>query len=526
VSRKAVAVTLWIIGIIVVLGGIISFVMTISLRGYVKEAVRKDLRERYDADVEIQDIRVLIFPRVYATATGIVLHHEGRTDIPPLFTADKLTVSAGILSLIKSPHRVDGVELDGLKIRVPPHESNEQKKPSFQLPKHRISVEIGEVTANDASLVMMPKDPGKIPLEFSIHKLVLDGIGLGHPAQFHATLRNPKPVGDIQSEGQFGPWNPEDPAQTPVQGKFSFSHADLATLKGISGILSSQGEYSGVLEKLDVTGDTDTPNFGLQFSGKPVDLKTHYVAVVDGTNGNTYLKSVSAHFLNSTIETNGEVVKVRDSKHRKISIDATVHNGRIEDMLHLVISSDQPEMTGMVNLHTNIDIPAEGPDNVFDRLQLKGGFGIGDAHFSRSTIQEKVDELSRRGQGEPKNEDIEDVISNLQGQYLLKDKVATFSNLAFDVEGAKVQLAGSYNLDSQDLDFAGHLLLKAKLSQLVSGKKSFFLKPFDPIFEKNGAGTSVPIKITGKRTSPSFGLDLGHKDKNDKKNQGKDKNGR
>ena len=54
--------------------------------------------------------------------------------------------------------------------------------------------------------------------------------------------------------------------------------------------------------------------------------------------------------------------------------------------------------------------------------------------------------------------------------------------------------------------------MQAKLSQTMTGVKSFVLKAVDPFFRKNGQ-TEVPIKIMGQREHPSFGLDLGHKDK-------------
>ena len=53
--------------------------------------------------------------------------------------------------------------------------------------------------------------------------------------------------------------------------------------------------------------------------------------------------------------------------------------------------------------------------------------------------------------------------------------------------------------------------MDAKLSQITTGVKSFLLKPFDPFFRKNGE-TVVPIKVTGTRDKPSFGLDLHHKE--------------
>ena len=88
----------------------------------------------------------------------------------------------------------------------------------------------------------------------------------------------------------------------------------------------------------------------------------------------------------------------------------------------------------------------------------------------------------------------------------------SFRSLTFSVTGAEVALNGKYGLDREDLDFHGKLRMKAKLSQTMTGAKSFLLKAFDPFFRKNGK-TELPIKITGSRDHPSFGLDFHHKDK-------------
>jgi hypothetical protein len=37
------------------------------------------------------------------------------------------------------------------------------------------------------------------------------------------------------------------------------------------------------------------------------------------------------------------------------------------------------------------------------------------------------------------------------------------------------------------------------------------LKAADPFFSKHGAGTEVPFKVSGTRSEPRFGLDLGQK---------------
>jgi len=78
------------------------------------------------------------------------------------------------------------------------------------------------------------------------------------------------------------------------------------------------------------------------------------------------------------------------------------------------------------------------------------------------------------------------------------------------VPGTRVDMTRDYSLDGQTLDFRGTARLEAKISQMTTGWKSIFLKPVDPFFSKNGAGTEVPIRITGTQSEPQFGLDFGH----------------
>src|SRR6266487_2268058 len=131
-------------------------------------------------------------------------------------------------------------------------------------------------------------------------KKTLKDIGPHQPFHFDATLVNPKPVGNIQSTGLFGPLLEYSPRNTAVQGQYSFRAADLSTLKGIKGILSSTGAYSGTLGRIVVEGKTDTPDFRVAVSGHRVTLHTDFHAIVDGTSGDTYLEPVKAAFLHSS----------------------------------------------------------------------------------------------------------------------------------------------------------------------------------------------------------------------------------
>jgi|SRR5579864_5403793 len=108
-----------------------------------------------------------------------------------------------------------------------------------------------------------------------------------------------------------------------------------------------------------------------------------------------------------------------------------------------------------------------------------GQFGIGDAQFTSPVVQGKIDTLSRKGQGQPKDIDINSVVSEMRANFRVSAAVVHFSNLSFGVTGASINLAGTYNLDGGGLDFHGKLTLQAKPSQTTTGAKSFFLKALE-----------------------------------------------
>lgn len=130
------------------------------------------------------------------------------------------------------------------------------------------------------------------------------------------------------------------------------------------------------------------------------------------------------------------------------------------------------------------------------------------AFFENRHTQESLDALSRRGRGKPGNQAISDVPSNIRGNLQVRDAQAQFSTLEFKVPGAFVSLKGSYGLKTEVIDLHGSLQLSSKLSQTTTGLKSVWLKALDPLFRDGSGGSVLPIKITGPRSNPSFGLEL------------------
>lgn len=500
----------WLIG-----GGAVLLIISaalvwasVRLKPMLRERVITALKEQYQSEVELRDFNISLVPGFSAIGDGLVLHQKDRSGLPPLVSIDRVKVEASIFGMLSEPLKVRRVILDGLKINVPPkrHDLDQTKEHRREPPRFVID----EVIADGTVLQILPKKEGKEPLLFDISKLTLHSAGTTEPMQFRATLKNAKPPGDIQSTGSFGPWENDEPGFTPVSGSYSFQNADLSVFNGISGVLSSEGKYQGVLNRIAVDGTTDTPDFTVKVSGNPVHLKTQFHAIVDGTDGDTYLQPVNAQFGRSSLIARGGVYGQPGQKGKTVLLDVTVTNSRIEDMLRLAVKGKKPLLTGSIAFKTKFDLPP-GDQDIAEKLRLNGSFDLGSARFTDFNVQEKVDELSQRAQGKigDKEADDDTVVSNLKGSFVLGSGTIKFSRLSFSAPGAKVQLSGSYGLRGGEIDFSGTLRTEAKVSQMTTGIKSFFLKLADPFFKKKGAGAVIPIKISGTREEPKFGLDRG-----------------
>ena len=475
-----------------------------------REWVIRELSKRFDSNVELQALHVELTPRMQVTGEGLSLRYRNRTDVPPLIQIARFSFNLGVLGIVHVPRHIKGVYVENMVITIPPSEHNAPPDSGKNAPVPRML--FGEIVCNDTDLVILPEKAGKDPLDFDIHDLVLRNVGESRPFDFHCTLTDARPKGEIATRGTFGPWNAEDPAFTPVSGNYSFANADLDPFAGIGGTLSSTGKYDGHLNQIEVQGETDTPNFSLDPIGRPVALHTEFSATVDGTDGDTYLHPVRATLLHSLIIANGSVIRSSSKSNpgHIISLNIYAPNARLQDILRLATKSSQPVMTGSVNLKARM-LLSPGKEKVIHRLVLDGDFGVNGAQFASVEVRDKLESLNRHAQGQPNDEDVGSAVSDLLGHFRLERDLAAFKRLTFSVPGAEVHLTGAYSLPDEALDFHGQLRMQAKLSQTVTGKKSFFLKLVDPFFKKDGAGSVVPIRISGTRDDPKFALDLFHK---------------
>jgi hypothetical protein len=502
--------------LIVVVGGTLVVLAAVAGAGsrtaMLRQLVIDTLAERLDSEVELASFSVDTFPTVHITGAELVIRHKRRRDVPPLVAVKSFTLDGGVVGLFSRPRRFHTVTLTGLQINIPPGfkkaaSSDQSADPGGAHGVAAIVVDI--LTADDATLSLIPKREGKQPRVFAIHRLTMKPLGRAEAMSFEASITNPIPRGLVKATGTFGPWRRDDPGETALTGTYTFNQADLGTVKGIDGHLNSIGTFDGQLARIGVKGETHTPDFTVNVSGNPVSLDTRFEAIVDGTDGDTYLNTVSASFLKTSLTAQGAIVGAEGVKGRTVKVHVKIDNGRIEDVLRLAVKGTVPAMTGDLDLHADMILPA-GPADVMQRLALAGEFEVDGARFSNADIQAKLSDLSERARGLDPEEHSQKVSSNLQGKFRLERSVLSLRDGAFGVPGAHVSIAGSYGLESEALEFDGTVRMRATVSQAAGGGlKSTLLKVVDPLFRRDGAGAVLPIRIRGSRDQPKVGLDFG-----------------
>jgi hypothetical protein len=534
-------------GLLIAAAGLAIVVALLAHRAepFLRARIVEELRERFHARVELDSFHLAlglglegqwgvwaegkglrIWPP--AQAAGVTVPGPapaaGGGAAKPLIRVDEFRFHAPLRFQPGKPIHISVVRLKGLYVDLPPKSHFGHGAAEVEQSKAGGGVlrfELDGIECDGAHVTLETSKPGKLPMEIAIARFKLTATGSGDAMGFDAELTNPRPVGTIHTTGTFDASHSPDLGEDPISGDYRFENADLASFKGIAGILSSTGHYQGTVRDLVVDGETDTPDFRLRPFDNPLPLHTKFQAKVDGTNGDTWLEPVDATLGHSHFTAQGQIVRVPvagaggelQSAGHDIALTIDVDRARIEDFLRLASHGDVTLLTGAVTMKAALHIPPGAPP-VHERMQLSGSFVLDQAEFSNKKFQDELAELSERGQGRPKEAktaDAAQVRSRMEGDFQMADGVITLPGLTYTVPGATILLKGAYGVEGGTLDFAGTAKMEATVSEMVGGWKGMLLKPLDRHFQKDGAGTEVQIHIKGTREQPEFGVDFGRR---------------
>jgi|HubBroStandDraft_6_1064221.scaffolds.fasta_scaffold01149_8 hypothetical protein len=522
----------WSAGALVVIVCVLVIVVAIK-SPFTEGKVAQSLEETVRAKVSFGKFRMIYFPHPGCVAENVTFTREGSAaNIPPIVTIQRLEIEAHFADMIVRPGYVALVKVNGLHVQIPPQGKNAGNPTSP--PGESSNVRVGEIAA-DGAVLEIGRSDNTPPLKFDMHSLTVRSFAHNSEWSYQVSMKNAEPPGEIISKGKFGPLNLEQLETTPLSGNYKFQEGDLSVFDGIAGMLSSTGEFSGKLGEVAVHGTLDIPDFEVARSKHQVHVRSRFNASVNGTNGDIFLKQVEASFLQTSVAASGSVASKAGRDGKTTSVDVEVNNGRIQDLLVLLASAKQAPMNGATSFKAHVTILPLGRP-FLKELVIRGDFGVDQAAFRKPSRQEQVDELSERARGEkkakdkgkdqsqeqdkqqstndsdakadPAGDDPENIVMNLRGHLELRDGVAKFSDLTFNVPGASARMNGTYNLENEQIDFRGTLKTEAEISQDTTGIKSTLLKPLNPLFKRKKAGADIPVKMTGTYHHPKFGFDV------------------
>jgi len=493
---------------------VVGFILAARFEPYARQQAIAYLSRRFDSDVRIRTFHLrlprisplrLILTHRWGTARieaeGLSLRKKGTTTPDPLLSIDKSSGDVDLDTLFQAPIRVPLVSVDGMQIQIPPR-GERPSLPASTAPaaSDRTPVAIQRIDIQHAEVVVLPNDPRKLPLRFEIQNLRMDSTGAA--MSYAASLTNAKPPGEIHAKGTFGPWQSQEPGDTPVAGDYVFDNADLGVFHGIAGTLQSRGRFEGRLSAFTVHGQASVPNFRLRRVGNPVPLAARFDALIDATNGNTTLQPVAATLGATNFTTRGAIIRHEAGQARAISLDVSMPDGNLRDVLMLAMKP-APFMDGRLTLHAKLEIPPLA-GKLEEKLILDGRFDVRDGHLLHPAIPAELDKILQRSQGHSGDPDAAATTVALSGAFHLENAWMHFTGLSCAIAWANLDLAGDYNLETDAVNFAGSLKVQPTVSQMVTGWKRLVLKPVDKYLQKKTAGPLLRIHVTGTSASPQF----------------------
>ncbi len=507
--------------VILVLLGVAGEMLARRAGPILRQRLIEALSTRFHSHVELDALNVSLFHGLEVSGRGLrigapLASTEATSQAArPMVTVAQFSFHTSLRSLFERPLRIGTVHVSGLDIRIPPHGFHTEPEEDAQRQRAaQTQVVVDRMSIRDSRLLLENSNPAKLPKIFDLHSIDLEGVAQDAPVRFSATLVNAVPRGDVHVDGSFGPWASASPGTTPLDGHYTFEHADLGTIHGLSGTLRSSGEFRGQLHRLEVNGSTETPDFALETARQPMSLRTTFHAIVDGTTGDTLLQPVQGRLRNSAFTCRGLIVNEKGKGHI-IDLTVEVPNGFVQDFLALAVKTRpvllSAQMTTSAQLHLR-----PGRESLMQRLATHARFSLRQIHLANPAFQQKIDQLSLRAQGLPAQAALAasqpgpaTVSSAMNGQLELSNGHMTFDTLNYTVPGAEIQMQGVYSLDGDQFDFHGKVRTQAQASGMVqSWWKQILLHAVDKYLSRNGAGVEIPFTIHGTRSVPQFGLDF------------------
>lgn len=500
----------WPLGVVVLavaLAAIASHRWADDLEPRLRAELEAWLSDRLGSDVSVEAVDVRLGPRLYVTGQQLVVRIRQRPDLPPLVTIGRWSGTAH-LEKLRIRH-FDELRLEDVRITIPPRRLDDLRPPEARRgpPRRPPAMRIDRLVADRVLLGVLPRDDTREPHLWDIRDLRMDPFSFDTASPFSATVDTPLPDDRAHVTGTAGPWPRGRLHDLPLSGEYVL-RGRLDRVPGLHGAIVVRGRALGTLDQLSTVGDATSTSAGLAFpdsAGLPFNAR--YRALFDATSADVHIERMSVTAGRATVQAEGHVVRARGARGRHVDLHVTASRAEVGDVLRSLIGGAAPA-TGRVNLDARLDLPP-GDADVIDRARLDVRFDLRDARFLHGTVQQTLDEMSRRGRGQPGSDDTSHAPVRVRGRATLADARVSFTPVDLGVPGASVEGTGWYRLRPGTLGFHGVARLEASLARAQQGWKRWLLWPVSPLLAKDGAGTRLVLDVRGTRADPTVDVDLG-----------------
>jgi hypothetical protein len=451
------------------------------------------------------------FPNPGFIATGITMQRKTAPHQPPIGTVQTFFVQGRWIDLLMLRRRVELVDITGFHLVLPPPGS---KAAQEDFPPGSTSDFTGPDTPIarleiHASVLDILRTNGS-RFSFPIRQLHIENMQKGRAMQYAVDMDNAIPHGQIRASGSFGPLSAGNLGETLVSGRFEVERFNLHDVGNISGSLRGSGSFSGRLDAIRATADTETPDFAVN-DGTPAAIAGRISCSINGLNGDVVYHRMEARTGATSVIASGST---QGAGGKTTEIDLAVTGGRAQDLLRPFLHKSPP-ITGLLDLHAHALLAPSKEGGFFDRLRVEGGFDVPQEKVTDAKTERDLSAFSQRAQGGKADpgkdaERVADAVSSLRGPATIRDAVVTTRGLTFEVPGAQARLDGTFNLHTSEVHLSGTVATKADIAKDATGWKSILLKPLAPFFRKKPAGAVIPIAVTGEPGSYKVTQNITH----------------
>ena len=496
-----------LIVVALVVGVILALPFVIDLNKY-QNQYKPLIEDALNRKVQLQDIRLTIWPRIGARVAGLVVLDDPAFGSSPFTSLTSLDVGVKLMPLLSGKVEVEeirlrdpvitviknkngvlnvstigrtGVELPKTPSRAPIPSPEGPLKILALLAVDRVSIASGKLTFRDLSA---PK-----PAEYILQdmEILLQSVGLGQTPRLHVGMLVQPFILPVRLDGTFGPLK-ESADIDAINLQLALGKTDF-TITG-----KTVGRNASLSISAPVINTANLPvALPLQ---KPVDVKNlQIVAEIQGQD--VQLQNFSFQLFDGQVTAQARVTSGFESA--PFTAKMTIQGIQLGPALN-ALATTQVSISGTAA--ADLDVQGRGlsiPD-LMKSLEGTGHVAVKDGKIEGvDLLQEAISIL--KVVGISLNNPKATAFSTMETDLVIKQGIIHVQRLLMDSHDFQATGGGTIGFD-QTLNLTVNLNLSQDLSQKFARSS-----PAAKLAMKEGR-LSLPLVITGTAQAPSYGLDM------------------